>query len=285
MISHFVATVPAVSGGDAGGHSIPVIAFPAWDPPLFWAGATLLVLSFASIVAWFAWRSRHLGRHSRAPADLMRQFLEREEAERKRVAHAIHDGVGHQLLELKNAATRALDGSVGAAELPALLERISALASAALESARDVAYRLRPFELDQLDLRTAIEALVGKVSQGTDLRVFKDLTGVPQHWTATRDLHLFRLVQEGLINVIRHADATTLLLEIRQEGDALTVKIEDDGRGFEVGAVGHGRGAGMGLARMEEHAKALGGELGISSAPGSGTRLRVKTPRLQSPAG
>lgn len=214
----------------------------------------------------------------RAPPNFARHLIERDEAERKRVALVIHDRLGHQLLVLKNAAAQALAHSAPDAALRAQIERMSALAAEALDTARSIAYRLRPFELDQVGLHSAIETLLADLCQGADLRVFKDLAELPELSAATQKLHLFRLMQEGLINVVRHARASTLLLEAKRQGSHVAIQIEDDGKGFDATASRPGRHCGLGLALMAEHAKALGGCLEVSSAPGRGTRLRIMVP-------
>jgi signal transduction histidine kinase len=251
-----------------------------WEDYRFWGLAVLALV--AGSCALHLHRRRQLQGEGQSQSNLARQLLEQLEAERKRVAHAVHDGLGHQLLELKSAAAQARrDHPAVDAVLHAQLETISALASESLETARGIAYRLRPFELDQLGLQAAIEALVRDLCQGTDLRVFQDLKALPGNGNSAQRLHLFRLVQEALVNAIRHAHATTLLIETRREGDHVVIQVEDDGTGFDVAAARWGPNRGLGLARMDVHARALGGELGLWSAPGRGTRVRLTVPTTQ----
>lgn len=232
-----------------------------------------------AILAWL----RRIWNHARPHAgrnDLVRLLLERDEMERMRVAHSVHDGLGLQLLALRHAATQAREHPLVDPALQAHLDSITALASASLETARGIAYRLRPFELDQLGVQAAIEAMVAELRQDTELRVFHDLNGLGDDPDPLRNVHLFRLVQEGLLNVTRHAHASAVMLEITREGESLVIQIEDDGVGFDPTAVRPRRSGVLGLARMGEHARALGGELVLSSAFGRGTRLRVRVPQM-----
>lgn len=243
------------------------------------------MLAVAGVYALSEWRRRCGRRERETPGNFARQLLEQAEAERKRVAQAIHDGLGHQLLVLKNAAAQAHEHPAADAALREQLGTISGLASQSLEQARGIAYRLRPFELDQLGLKAALEALVADVFRGTDLRVFRDLDALPEQFTPPQRIHIFRLVQEGLNNVIHHAHASTVLLEIKQSRTHLHFQIEDDGTGFDASAARGDHGGGLGLARMEAHAKAVGGQLELCSAPGSGTRIRLTVPLRNTEAG
>ncbi len=281
-VAEFAAAAPAAS---AGLHNTQILA--AWSPDWLTSvfSGLLVVLAVAGLSALYEWRRRGGRRGRETRGDFARQLLEQAEAERKRVAQAIHDGLGHQLLVLKNAAAQAHEHPATDAALREQLEAISGLASRSLEQARGIAYRLRPFELDQLGLKAALEALVADVFHGTDLRVFKDLEALPEQLTPTQRLHLFRLVQEGLSNVIHHAHASTVMLEIKQNRTHLHIQIEDDGLGFDASVRRRDHDGGLGLARMETHAKAVGGKLELSSAPGSGTLLRITVPFRKTGAG
>lgn len=243
------------------------------------AFAALAILAMLVLAGWDCQRRWRKDTHG----NFARQLLEREESERKRVALAIQDGLGHQLLALKTLAGQTLDHPGADSALRAQLERLSALVSESLQTARVIAYRLRPFELDQLGLAPAIHALVAEVCQGADLRIFKVLDSIPDDWPTTKGMHLFRLVQESLRNVIRHAHASTLLLEIKPEGDRLAIQIEDDGVGFDATAMSKRPNGGLGLPRMREHVKALGGELTLTSSPGRGSKVRVVIPLRAGP--
>ncbi len=154
------------------------------------------------------------------------------------------------------------------------LDAISELTSGSMAAARGIAYRLRPFELDQLGLKAALEVLVTDTCHSANLRVFHDFTALPEDLTPTQKLHLFRFVQEGLLNVVHHAHAATVMLEVKVDAGQVMLQIDDGGVGFDRAVISQVAKAGLGLARMAEHAKALGGQLEVVSAPGRGTKLR-----------
>ena len=136
---------------------------------------------------------------------------------------------------------------------------------------------LRPLELDRLGLHDAIEALLREVSATTGLRVFKDLDAPDALLAPEIQVYLYRLVQEGLNNVIKHARASTVMLEIKRDNGHISIRLEDDGAGFDLTRVQERR-QGLGLIGMEERVKLVGGQFEISSAPGAGTRIGISIP-------
>ena len=117
---------------------------------------------------------------------------------------------------------------------------------------------------------------MARLCDGTDLRVFKEVKLSPGQFTPAKNLHIFRLVQDALTNVIHHAHAANVMIEVKGQGTGFQLQIEDDGVGFNVSAIRRESDSGVGLARMETHAKAIGGTLEIVSTPGRGTSLRVR---------
>ena len=254
--------------------------------PLWWETRTFQWLVIGLVVAVgpgiYAWRVRWLKRRQRVQEAFSRQLIEREEAERKRIAQEIHDVLGHDLLLLKNSAVQGAQEAATPPQAREQFELISGLASRTLEEARGISHHLRPLELDRLGFRNAIEALLGKVAGTTSLRVFKELDALDDVLPPETQVYLYRLVQEGLNNVLKHARASTVMLEIKRDGDQIRIKLEDDGAGFDLAAVEQRR-AGLGLTGMEERVRLVGGQFEISSTPGAGTRIRITVPLLQTP--
>ncbi len=242
-----------------------------WETPVFrflMAGA----LFFGSL-AWYSSRMKQLRLKSEQQADFSRQLIEREESERKRISQELHDSLGHELLLVRN---RALDGANKSEGHP-LQERfedISKLAGQALENTRGMAYQLRPFELDRFGFQEAVESMVTKIAESTGKRYFKDIDELEGVLSSSALVYLYRLVQEGLNNILKHSDATVVMLEIKHEEKRVRVQLDDNGRGFSLDAA---RG-GMGLNGMRERARLLGGQFHLNSAPGEGTRIQILIP-------
>lgn len=245
--------------------------------PFWWeTGWFLTLISGALLVGCFggyAARVKQLKRRSELQSDFSRQLIEREESERKRISQELHDSLGHELLLVRN---RALDGA-NVADSIALKDRfedISELAGQALENTRGMAYNLRPFELDRIGFQRAVETMIGKISESSQTRYFRDIDDLEGVVSASSIVYLYRLVQEGLNNILKHSQATVVMLEIKREGGFVRVQLDDNGVGFDPERV-HG---GLGLNGMRERVKLIGGRLEFKTAPGEGTRIRIQIP-------
>lgn len=219
-------------------------------------------------------------RHSRA---LLRDLAERREAlleaERKRIAREIHDELGQLLntLHFSNAALRARLEQ----DNPALVEKSDAMAGLirrAVDELRNVATSLRPAALDA-GIVCALEWLTQDFSQHTGIvcrfASEQDEVDLPEFLAVA----LFRIVQESLTNVARHAGASKATVQLSARPDQLMVEVRDNGKGFVVTVPG--RRNSLGLVGMQERALALAGRLDITSEPGLGTCVRATIPLLQ----
>lgn len=197
------------------------------------------------------------------------------EDERKRIARELHDELGQQLTALKmNVSLLCLrhpdqaDIHVTATEMRELLDRTVTVA-------RDVSSALHPIALD-LGLRPALEWLTENFTRryGIPCQLDADETPLPlddEHTTTA-----FRIAQESLTNIARHAHAQHVCISLRSEGRCLILEIIDDGRGFVPGQSEHGKS--FGLLGMQERALSAGGQLDIETMPGNGTRIRLTLP-------
>lgn len=260
----FVVAIPAA--GARGGIS------PAGIVTL--VGLALLVAGPA--VVWWR-RGQQLASQRRD--SITRRLLDLDEAGRKRVACAIHDALGHQLLQLKHEAELGLGHCTPEEKAHHHFAQISALAAKSLEHARGIASRLRPFELDQLSFKQAIAAMIAQVTAHSDLRLFQELEDLESVFPAEVKVQLFRITESLLENVVQHARASTLLLEFKRLDRQWVLRIEDDGVGNVSGSISGQKDASWGLRIAAERAKLLGGSLHVEAIPGHGTRVCVTLPR------
>ena len=140
---------------------------------------------------------------------------------------------------------------------------------------------LHPTALDQLGVQPAIENLIDRVRQRNDLRVEIDFDLAPDAGRLAPDIEatIYRVVQESLNNIVKHAGADAARVAVIEQDGAVAVTVEDDGRG--IGAVGKDRnGGGFGLLGMRERVELAGGEINIGPGVGGGTRLRVRLPAV-----
>jgi signal transduction histidine kinase len=197
--------------------------------------------------------------------------------ERNRLARELHDAVTQQLFGVVLAAESAGEllarGDDAAGEE---LERVQALARAAMDELRSVVFELRPASLEAEGLaqvlRKHVEVLRRVSGRAIELRV-----GSPPALGAEAAGQVFRIAQEALQNALRHAGDARIEVRLEDGGGRLALSVADDGRGFDRDAPGV-RGRRLGLTSMEERAAELGGRLAIVSSPGAGTTVRLDVP-------
>ncbi len=242
-----------------------------WETSLFKVISTLGMLVVCGFYLYF-WIQK-LNRKSAAQADFSRQLIEREETERKRISQALHDSLGHELLLVRN---RALDGAnkTGSQEIKQHFEGISEMAGQALENARGLAYHLRPFELDRIGFRKAVEMMIDRTADSSKIRFFREIDDLEDVLPIQSLVHLYRLIQEGLSNIIKHAKASVVMIEVKKENECVRVELDDNGIGFNPDSFS----SSMGMNGMRERAALIGGEFSLCTALGKGTRLRVYIP-------
>lgn len=199
-----------------------------------------------------------------------RRALAAQEGERKRVAQELHDEVGQMLtavvLQLNGLATRV------APDLRPELLRAQDEARASLDEVRRVARQLRPEALDHLGLVSALTALTSRFTEQTRIAVRRKIDPVPP-LTAEAELVLYRVVQESLTNVARHAHASTVDVRLTQTRSGIELRVQDDGQGLD------GAGTdGYGIRGMRERAMLLGGELSVANRAGGGVEVRLTLP-------
>ena len=217
------------------------------------------------------------------PPDLY-QLLHVQEAERRRIALNLHDQLGQQLtaLRLKIGALRTVLHSPH--DLPA---RIDELEQLAIDLDRDIdflTWELRPAALEGLGLDEALSIYVRRWSEITNVAAeFHNTdTGGPR-LPVDVELHLYRIAQEALHNVSKHAGATHASVLRERHGDHITLIIEDNGRGFDAGRAPAAGGTGLGLVGLRERAALIGGAVEIQSGRGKGTTVFVRVPIKAAP--
>jgi signal transduction histidine kinase len=199
---------------------------------------------------------------------LLRKVITAQEEERKRIARELHDETCQTIAALKMK----LDA--------AGMEDAQAMATRTLDELHRIIYDLRPSILDDLGLLPAIRWMATRdlVPLGVQVRCeFEEPTA---KLPFELEIAVFRAVQESINNVVRHAHAETVLIEVAENGGVLEVDIEDDGDGFDVEAVGEPteNGRGLGILGMHERMELIGGTSKVTSSPGKGTHVSLRVP-------
>lgn len=201
------------------------------------------------------------------------RMLEQHEAERQRLSRELHDETAQVLAAVRLQIGRALETASGPEV--ALMERAVEMVGTGIRGVRRVIDDLRPALLDDLGLRAALAAVAFEFERTSGIdTVFRAPERLVELSDAT-ELALFRACQEGLANVARHADATSVEVAVDISAGTMTLTIEDDGTGFPSGVRSSG---GAGITGMEERASAVGGRVELSTGGAGGARLSVLVP-------
>lgn len=213
-----------------------------------------------------------------ARGTLLRRLFESQEQERAHVARDLHDGVGQQLTTLL-VGLRGIADAPDLAHASALARELREVASSAHADVRQLARGLRPLLLEELGLVAALERLCEDFERSHGVKAtFRADTGAGRRSEPAAEAALYRIAQEALSNVARHARAHSVEVELVREDDATRLRVRDDGRGFELPDAAPRGDGGFGLGSMRERAFLLGGELRIATQRGGGTTLEVRVP-------
>jgi two-component system sensor histidine kinase UhpB len=211
---------------------------------------------------------------------LTSQILTAQEDERKRISRELHDELGQSLTILKlnlRAASRQLREPSEAKEE---LDSMSLYLDEVIDKVRRLSRALCPAILEDLGLVPALHYLINEFNKYYEIDHYFDLEGLDHLFEKEAQIIIFRIFQETLTNIARHAQASKVRLAVQESEGVVLFEVEDNGRGFEVGQI-LGRPAmdkGLGLAALDERAKMLGGSLRIWSQKGKGTRITCAVP-------
>jgi signal transduction histidine kinase len=255
-----------------------------------WILTPLVGVSMLSVagMGWFAWRSHKNRQESarlrkealaraeqdRLGAEFARQLIRTQEAERSRLAHELHDSLGQELLLIRNTALLAGNGhGVGAghgSDRSGPMTDIAERASRTIEELRNIAYALRPQELDRLGLVRALKVLCEEMAEAGGLTLVFSADPLNGSLAPEMEISLYRVVQEALSNVVHHARATTLSLRLSTSEDRLRITLRDNGVGFDASSRSS-ECSSLGLVGMAERIRLLGGGFSLTSRPQEGT--------------
>lgn len=212
---------------------------------------------------------------------LMSQLLQAQEGERKRLSVELHDVVGQNLLFLKLKITQlesCLDGD--SSKSAGLCNETLLYIDQMIENIRRLCWDLLPSDLEDLGLTAAIESLVEDCARHCDIEISTELDLMDDLFNQEAQVIIYRLVQESLTNIVKHANATTARVRGQLEDEVLRFSIEDDGVGFDVEdvLVRDGIKRGIGLSAMRERARIVNADLQFNSHSGEGTRIGFSIP-------
>ena len=231
-------------------------------------------LSLEAVSAQYRALLQRLEANEREFRRLGRAVWRVQEDERRRLARELHDGLGQNLTALKHRLVQAAADLDGDARVR--LDAAIALCAETLEDTRQLSRLLRPTILDDLGLVAALRWLARSQAESTGIEVQAEIVEPLPALDSDLQTLLFRVAQEALTNVARHARARTALLRLVAREGTVRLQVADDGRGCDPAAAL--RGGGSGLGGMRERLRLYDGRLELHSAPGEGMRVRVVVP-------
>jgi signal transduction histidine kinase len=210
----------------------------------------------------------------RVARDSLRRVVAGQELERQRLARELHDETGQALTSIL-LGLKTVEEARAPDEMRRAARALRELVVATLQDVRRLAVELRPKALDDFGLVAALERLGNSFSEATGIRVQLEASLGDERLPSEVETTLYRIVQEALTNIVKHARARNVsILLVRRDG-SVTAVVEDDGEGFEPDAVGSD---GLGLLGMRERVALIDGRLTVESRPGAGATLAVEVP-------
>jgi signal transduction histidine kinase/ligand-binding sensor domain-containing protein len=257
------------------GQSLRIRVLPAFYRTWWFLALAALALSGA-VFGVFKYRINQLEQQQAAQQSFAHQLIESQEAERQRIAAELHDSLGQHLLVIRNRAAlgeRAVEDPVQSKNQ---FDEITASATQAISEVRAISHNLRPVNLDRLGLAATIEEMVEKVADSSGIQFSADIEALENGWLSKeQEVNCFRIIQESLNNIIKHAQATKAYVELWREDGALLLTVRDNGRGYDVGSIPQ---RGLGLTSISERVRILGGTQTVTTAPGAGTMIVLRIP-------
>lgn len=205
---------------------------------------------------------------------LTRELLDAQERERQRLAVELHDGIGQDLSLLRNRVVL-LKRAGRPEEVQEHVSGVLDLATQAIDDLRTVAYNLRPMHLEELGLARALRFLAERLEMSSELLVFTRIEPIDDVLQGDAAMHVYRIAQEAIHNVLRHADARNVWVDVTRDVGHVEMRIRDDGRGLPRGTTGT---RGLGLSSVSERAAILGASIDLQPSAPSGTMLILRIP-------
>lgn len=260
------------------GASLKVIVLPPFYRT-WWFIVTSTVFGLLIIYALYRRRVLQFERARRLQEEFSRRLINTNESERRRIAGELHDSIGQSLAMIKNRAVLSAE-SIADEKVRKQLDLITAQTAQTISEVREIAYALRPYLLDNLGLTKAVESLLDKIAETSQLTIQTKLDDVDNIFDSEAEMSIYRIIQESLSNILKHAGASKVQVFLKKNERNLTVLISDDGKGFDLNGIESreaGKG-GFGLLGISERVKMLGGTQEIESEIGDGTTLLIKIP-------
>jgi two-component system, sensor histidine kinase LadS len=217
-------------------------------------------------------RVSQLTRARKRQEELSKLLIQNQEEERQRIALELHDSVGQKMLLIKNQLTASLRLKPKKS-VTEQIQKMNTLAGETIQEIRTISRNLRPQHLDQLGLSTALETLIETVQESSTIHFQFHCDPIDGLIPFEHEINFYRIVQEGLNNILKHSRATEASLAIRRTPETLVLEIRDNGTGMTKTTATDSTG--MGLPGMQERASMFGAKIFFRQAQPSGTVIQL----------
>lgn len=203
-------------------------------------------------------------------------MLKGQEEERSRIAKDLHDGLGSLLSGTKLSFMNVRENVVLTPETNALFDKSLSMLDNTIGDLRKVAQNLMPEALVKFGLHEALRDFCNTIQSSTDVKVVYQQFGEKRKLNNTAEVFIYRMVQELVANIIKHAEASQIMVQLMMDEDATSLTVEDNGKGFDKNILQHKKGAG--IRNITYRVQYLGGTLDIDTNPGNGTSVNIQLP-------
>jgi signal transduction histidine kinase len=239
------------------------------------AGIVLILL-----IGYLLYNRHKLRQRELLQIELLRQqdlrtkaIIEAEEKERTRIAQELHDGIGQQLSAVKMNMSSLQSSLLQNDDQKQVLDNIMTLVDESVKEVRSVSHNMMPNALLKTGLAGAVREFLNRLGGGR-LKIELEIHGLTERLESTTEAILFRVLQEIVNNIIKHADASVVNIQLSREGNEISLIVEDNGKGFDTSAESEG----IGLKNIRSRVEYLGGTVHFDSRPGHGTTISVEVP-------
>lgn len=260
------------------GASMDVIIIPPyWQTMWFYSIIGFILLAVAPLI--FYYRVNQLKKENDRQKKFTEQLIQSQEQERRRIAAELHDGLGQQILVIKNRVELAQKQVENAGLLREQLDEILQSAVVSISDVRSISHGLRPVHLEKFGLTDSLNNMCEQLQESSGIEwsfYFDDIDG---YISEDKEINFYRVIQESINNILKHSSADEASVVVKKIGKEIRGSIWDNGVGFDMKKEGDFQG--LGFIGMRERIESLGGSISINSEAGSGTSIKIIVPFSQ----
>ena len=251
-----------------------VVLPPFWGT--WWFRLLAAAVLASALLGVHAGRVRRLRREQAQRSVYLQELIDAQEQERTRISNEMHDSLGYEVSMVKQRIREGLARPVLDAGVQGDFQEVLRLADRIEGEMRTIAYALRPYHLDKVGLTRSIQGLVFEMGEASGVELNAELAPIDDLFAPDVEIHIYRIIQESLNNIVKHSGARRARIAISRIGTMVEICVEDDGEGLSA----HLESAadGLGLIGIRERARLVGGEVRIDSRQRHGTSIVVRLP-------